>query len=116
VFCILEKDQKTFSYFRRFAQCFETGASCLEVDNTIQAEEMAAHLAANNLSPGDTAAKLDWVARNGHSFRNYLNTIKLVYVLCKATGKDPLLLDEEAFTTLEDRVNGLRDCLTTMYE
>jgi len=115
MFCILEKDLKTYAYFRRYVACFENRDSCLEVDNHIQAEELAEHIHRNSLHHEDTPAKLHWISCHGKAFREYLNTIKLVYVLCKANGKDPAALSESEFAQLEDAINQQRYCLQSIY-
>jgi hypothetical protein len=115
MFCILEKDSKTFDYFKRYAACFEVGSACLEVDNAIQAHELRTHLRTHGFSENDTQAKLSWIAEYGRSFREYLNSIKLMYVICKVAHKNPVDLSREEFTKLEDEINHQRHCLSTMY-
>ena len=120
MFCILEKDIKTFTIFQRYIRCFEENGSesaevSLELDNRIQAEELRVHLEINHLSPNNTAAKLEWISTHGKAFRDYLNTIKLVYFVCKVTGVDPRSLNEDGFAALEETVNRERACLSSIF-
>lgn len=115
MFCVLEKDLKTFEYFRRYAECFENGTHCMELDNRIQAEELEAHLLSHGFSLSDTQQKLDWITANGRPFREYLNTIKLVYVMCKTQGIDPFAVTQEQFLELEDRLNQACHCLGSIF-
>lgn len=115
MFCILEKDIKTFTLFQRYIDCFESASSSTAFDNRIQAEELRLHLEINHLSKSDTAAKLEWISTHGKAFREYLNTIKLVFFVCRVTGTDPRSLDEEGFATLEETVNRERNCLETIF-
>lgn len=115
MFCILEKDIKTFTLFQRYIDCFENDRSSIELDNRIQAEELRLHLEMNHLSPGDTSAKLDWISNHGKAFRDYLNTIKLIYFVCRVTNLDPKTLDEGRFAQLEETVNRERTCLETIF-
>lgn len=115
MFCILEKDTKTFTLFQRYILCFEHGHSSLELDNSIQAEELRLHLEMNGLGADNTAAKLDWISTHGKAFRDYLNTIKLVYFVCKVSNMDPRTMTEGEFASLEERVNLERACLSTIF-
>lgn len=115
MFCVLEKDAKTFEYFRRYVGCFESGEACMDLDNHIQAEELARHLEVHGFHPGDTQAKLDWVTINAAPFREYLNTIKLVYVVLKSQGMDVHGVTKDEFLKVEERLNQMRHCLTSIF-
>jgi len=115
MFCVLEKDLKTFEYFKRYTDCFEDMKGCIDIDNRIQAEEMEEHLKSHGYESSNTQEKLAWVANNGKPFREYLNTIKLVYVLCKAEGLNPKTLSLDHFTQLEERLNSLKHCLASIF-
>jgi len=115
MFCLLENDVKTYNYFLRYIECFEGSGNSLEFDNRIQAEEMARHLSDNGFAPDDTQEKLNWIAINGRPFREYLNTIKLVYVVCKVQGIDPQLVDQDRFFEIEGKLNELRHCLFSIF-
>ena len=115
MFCILENDVKTYGYFNRYIDCFESEKGCIEIDNRIQAEEMAEHLRSNGFSANDTQEKLNWIAINGKPFREYLNTIKLIYVLCRVQEIDPRTVGEDKFHELEDKLNRLRHCLVSIF-
>lgn len=115
MFCILENDLKTYEYFGRYIDCFEKQKNCTETDNRIQAEELAEHLRRNGISERDTQEKLNWVAANGKPFREYLNTIKLIYVLCRVQGIDPRGVSESQFHELENKLNDMRHCLGSIF-
>ena len=115
MFCLLETDVKTYQYFQRYIECFDGCNNSLEFDNRIQAEELSRHLLLNGFSPDDTQEKLNWIAINGRPFREYLNTIKLVYVVCKVQGIDPHLVSKEKFFEIESRLNELKHCLFSIF-
>ncbi len=115
MFCILESDVKTYSYFQRYIECFEGSNNSLEFDNRIQAEELANHLRMNGFLQDNTQEKLNWIAINGRPFREYLNSIKLVYVICKVQGIDPHLVSKERFFEIESRLNEVRHCLFSIF-
>lgn len=115
-FCTLESDEKTFEYANRYAECFERGASCLELDNSIQADEIAAHMWVNHIPQSDQGAKIRWIMEHGKEFRQYLNTIKLIYVVWTASGRSWSELSFEEFQKIEQRINGIkRTCLDTIH-
>ena len=115
MFCVLEHDLKTYGLFRQYIECFENGGSTLDIDNKIQAEELAAHLRRNGYESTDTQEKLNWIANNGKPFREYLNTVKLIYLMCKVTDIDVHRVSPEDFVRLEEKLNGMRHCLISMF-
>lgn len=116
-FCYLEKDKKTFEYFKEYLQYLESNtSSCFILDNQIQVREMSEHLCANGYSIDDHGAIIDWVEKNGERFRNYLNTIKLVYVVWKCMGNTWDDINWENFVNIEDNINRLKSsCLDTIF-
>lgn len=115
-FCVLEDDTKTFEYANRYAECFEKNESCLDLDNSIQADEIATHMWVNRIPPGDQGAKVRWIMEHGKEFRQYLNTIKLIYVVWTASGRSWGEMSFEEFRRIERRINGIKEtCLDTIH-
>ena len=115
MFCILEHDLKTYQYFQRYIECFEGCGNSLEFDNRIQAEELSSHLRVNGFNADNTQEKLNWIAINGRPFREYINTIKLIYVICKVQGIDPHAISQDHFFEIEAKLNEVRHCLFSIF-
>ncbi|MEW5814787.1 MAG: hypothetical protein AB1798_05250, partial [Spirochaetota bacterium] len=117
-FCILEKDKKTFEYFKQYVEFLETqDNACHILDSKIQARELSEHLRINNLHPNSHDEEIaNWIEENGQPFRDYLNTIKLVYVVWKCMGKDWNNISWEDFGRIEDNLNKVKaKCLDTIF-
>lgn len=116
-FCYLEKDPKTFEYFKEYLSFLEEkNGTCLSLDNDIQLREMRQHLDRNGLTEDNCDAIIDWVKNNGENFRNYLNSIKIAYVVWKCMGYKWDELDWNNFCDLEEKINGLKNrCLDTIF-
>lgn len=115
-FCVLENDRKTFEYANRYAECFANQRSCMELDNAIQADELAAHMWINHIPQEDQAAKVQWIVEHGREFRQYLNTIKLIYVVWTASGRSWDEMSFEEFQQIEQRINGIKEtCLDSIH-
>jgi hypothetical protein len=114
-FCVLENDRKTFEYANRYAECFAEGRSCMELDNAIQADEVSAHMWTNQIPPANQEEKIRWVLEHGREFRQYLNTIKLIYVVWTASGRSWDEMTFEEFQKIEHRINNIKEtCLDTI--
>jgi hypothetical protein len=121
-FCILEKDEKTFDYFKKYVGFLEENErTCLTLDNEIQSEEIQDHLRRegfgnNGGDPGKKDEISRWIKENARPFRDYLNSIKIAYVVWKCMGKDWKDITWEEFVVLEDRLNQLKyKCLDTIF-
>lgn len=120
-FCILEKDEKTFDYFKKYVSFLEkSDSTCLSLDNEIQSEEIQDHLRregfGGNGDPGKKEVISRWIKENARPFRDYLNSIKLAYVVWKCMGKNWEDITWEEFSRLEDRINQLKyKCLDTIF-
>lgn len=113
---MLEADRKTFDYANLYAECFDKNESCMDLDNRIQAGEIASHLSNNGISHLDQGAKIDWIMKHGREFRQYLNTIKLIYVVWTASGRSWDEMSFEEFREIEARINGIKEtCLDSMH-
>ena len=115
-FSILEKDEKTFSYFKQYVQYLEeTGNTCLILDNKIQSAEIQEHLKSiglNGESPeGEKKREISrWIKDNARPFRDYLNSIKIAYVVWKGLGKEWKDMTWEEFVRIEELLNNLKYC------
>ncbi len=116
-FCLLDGDQKTFEYFKKYVEYLERHeGSCFDLDNEIQAGEIRNHLLRNGFSQDDVDEKIRWIRLNAKPFRDYLNTIKLAYVVWKCNGKDWKDIEWKDFQTLSDEINKLKlVCLDTIF-
>ena len=116
-FCLLDSDQKTFEYFKKYVEYLETHeGSCFDLDNEIQAGEIRNHLLRNGFALTDVNEKISWIRQNGKPFRDYLNSIKLAYIVWKCNGKDWKDIDWDAFKDLSERINRLKlVCLDTIH-
>ncbi len=116
-FCILENDYKTFEYFKKYVEFLEKGDNdCLVLDNALQADEIRAHLMRNGFSDTDFEEKINWVNKNGKPFRDFLNTLKLAYVVWKGMGKKWEDITCEDFAKIEETLNTVKTkCLDTIF-
>jgi len=105
-FCKLEKDQKTFKMIQSYIrELNHSPKSCQQIDNLIQAEEIRHHLNINHLPSKDQEEILHWIQRHSQEFREYLNSLKLVYLVCHCMEKDWNEITWEEFCRIEDRIN-----------
>ena len=120
-FCILEKDKKTFEYFKKYVEFLESkGNTCLILDNKIQSEEIREHLRRTGIENGVDGRKKEvisqWIHENARPFRDYLNSIKLAYVVWKCMGKEWSEITWGEFVKIEERLNALKySCLDTIF-
>jgi hypothetical protein len=111
LFCILEKDQKTYSYLLDYIRYtrMKDAKSLIRLDNDIQAAEIALHLKINGLSEKDTPEKISWIQRYGRGFREYLNTIKIAAIAWCAKSEDKPTWEE--FCKLTEQIDSTKKCL-----
>lgn len=116
-FCILDKDIKTFEYFKKYVQFLETeDNTCHILDNRIQADEIREHLRRNGMDESHKEEIDRWIDENARPFREYLNTIKLVYVVWKCMGKDWDNIGFDEFHAIEENLNRIKNkCLDTIF-
>ena len=90
LFCVLEKDQKTYCYLLDCIKYMRTKGTknLTQLDNELQAAEIALHLKINALSEKDTTEKIRWIQKYGRGFREYLNTIKIAAIAWCAKSED----------------------------
>ncbi len=120
-FCILEKDRKTFDYVKMYVEFLENnGSTCLVLDNQIQSEEIKDHLrrvgSDANLEGIKKREVTRWIKENARPFRDYLNSIKLIYVVWKCMGNEWKEITWEEFVKIQERLNKLKyNCLDTIF-
>lgn len=118
MFCRLENDEKTFLYLKEYVSFLENTTSiALILDNQIQYKEIMNHLYVNNKSIDDQTEIDCWIQSNAKKFREYLNTIKLVYVVWKCShDNDWQNITYTDFVDIEKKLNCLKsNCLDTIF-
>jgi hypothetical protein len=116
-FCELEKDKKTFEYFKKYLEILNReDGDCFLLDNEIQIKEIYDHLKSNGYSKDDSEEIHKWIQKNGKPFRNYLNTIKIIYVVWHCMGKIWTDITWEEFCSIEDKINEVKQrCLDNIH-
>ncbi|MFA5617492.1 MAG: hypothetical protein WDK95_11650 [Syntrophorhabdaceae bacterium] len=107
MFCYLEHDQKTFEYLKTYFEKKDIDLG--KVDIKIQEQEIKDHLKRNGKCESDNREICDWIDNNAKNFRQYLNTIKIIFLVCKISGFELKDVTWEVFCRLEDKVNNLKD-------
>ena len=116
-FCILDNDKKTFEYFKKYVQFLENeDDTCHILDNRIQIDEIRDHLYRHGKDENHKDEIDRWIDENARPFREYLNTIKLVYVVWKCMGKEWQNIEFDEFNAIEETLNKLKHkCLDTIF-
>lgn len=117
MFCVLEKDGKTYNYMQQVLQYIRENRidSLARLDNFIQKGEIKEHLRLNGFHEDDRLEAVNWVNRYACSFREYLNTIKVAALLWSVSHKhDELTWD--AFCALADELNAKKTCLDAIHK
>jgi hypothetical protein len=110
LFCKLEKDEKTFTYLKKYIHDISIKDS-VKIDNDIQMKEIQIHCKLNGISVHDCNEITKWVTENGKQFRNYLNSIKIVYLVWHCLGHDWEDITWDEFCFLEDRINSVKNII-----
>ncbi len=117
MFSMMVKDKKTFELLKKYIIFLEySKKECISLDNKIEHDEICDYMLSNGYNNHDNIEIIDWIKNNGKSFRDYLNTIKLIYIIwhCNDTCFDSISWEE--FCVLSDRLNETMDsCLETIY-
>jgi len=116
LFCILEKDQKTYRYLLDFITYTrkKDAVSLVRLDNDIQAAEIALHLKLNGLSEKDAPEKTVWVQKYGRSFREYLITIMIAAIAWCANNEGTPTWDE--FCKLTEHIDSTKSFLDGIHD
>ncbi len=78
VFCLLEKDDKTYNYVKEYYKVVKTGNSPMKVDAGIQKIEIERRLCLECIDPEDCTAVYRWIRENSPGIRSYLNSLKML--------------------------------------
>ena len=115
LFCVLEKDQKTYRYLLDCIKYIrmKDARSLTHLDNELQAAEIALHLKINGLSEDDTTEKIRWIQKYGRGFREYLNTIKIATIAwCTKSENEPTW---EEFCKLTEQIDSTKNGLDSIH-
>lgn len=121
---MVENEQKAFDIVKLYATRTKNIVSDDEqnlilhnLDNEIQAKEIEAHLQLNSIpQERRTVEQIDWVSRYGHSFRMYLNTLKIIFLAIQSSCfKDPTSMSFEDFCAIKDRINSRKAFLDIIH-
>jgi len=111
LFCELEKDKKTFEYFKTYIQAFLDQEDSVEIDNEIQIKEIHEHLLRHGLSYNNNDEIKNWIKKNSKPFRNYLNSIKIIYLVYHCQGNNWNNITWDEFCIIEDKINSIKEKL-----
>lgn len=111
LFCELEKDKKTFEYIKKYIQAFTNNEDSVIIDNEIQINEIHEHLLRNGLAFNNREEIIKWIKKNGKPFRNYLNSIKIIYLVWHCLGNDWNDITWDEFCKIEDNINSVKEKL-----
>ena len=117
MFCILEKDEKTYRYLQMVIAIIREKKieSLPKLDNILQTHEIKNHLNLNRLPENDREEMMKWILRHGKGFRDYLNTIKVAAMMW-SWAEEKKELSWEAFCRLVDRLDSTKECLDAIHE
>lgn len=90
-FSLLEKDEKTYIYVKRYLSYLKNKkGSLLKLQNDFQIEEIQIHLKNHNIK-GEEESNIEsitWIKHHGDKFRIYLNSLKILALMaldCKCS-------------------------------
>jgi len=117
MFSILEKNKKTFELVQKYiAHLEQRGCTCINLDNNIEMEEIKSWLRNNSADDHDNAAIAEWIQRNGKTFRDYLNSVKLIYLIWFCSRDKSETISWEDFCIIGDNLNHMKNsCLDSIY-
>lgn len=111
-FCFLEDEQKAFEIVKLYhkktkdVKPHDEEAVLNLLDNELQANEINNHLALNHVDKKHvTQEKIHWALEYGHSFRIYLNTLKIICLILEANNVDIGNMTFEHFQRVKNQVN-----------
>ncbi len=117
MFSVLEKNRKTYEMVRKYiSHLKEKNCTCTNLDNHIEMDEIRNWLKEISAEDHDNEAIALWIRDNGKSFRDYLNTVKLIYLIwfCSADHRENISWED--FCTIGDNLNNIKyTCLDSIY-
>ncbi len=117
MFSIFVKDRKTFELVQKYiVHLKQNGCNCTNIDNLIEMDEIKNWLKAVSADDHDNEAIANWIKDNGKSFRDYLNTVKLIYLVWFCSGGQTETISWEDFCTIGEKLNNMKNsCLDSIY-
>lgn len=117
MFAALEKNRKTFQLVQKYIEHLSReNSSCTKLDNHIEMDEIREWLENISADAHDNEAIALWIRENGKSFRDYLNTVKLIYLVWFCMGNRSDNLSWEEFCAIGDNLNIIKNtCLDSIY-
>lgn len=117
MFSVLEKNRKTYLLVQKYIMYLrKNNCTCTNLDNHIEMDEIKTWLREISADDHDNGAIADWIRENGKSFRNYLNTVKLIYMIWVCTPGRRETISWEDFCLIGDNLNNIKNsCLDSIY-
>lgn len=117
MFSVLEKNKKTFQLVQKYIVYLNgSHGSCTNLDNHIEMDEIKRWLKEISADDHDNRAIADWIKNHGKSFRDYLNTVKLIYLIWFCTSDRGDNITWENFCSIGDNLNYVKNtCLDSIY-
>ncbi|MBI9100056.1 MAG: hypothetical protein JEY91_16360 [Spirochaetaceae bacterium] len=117
MFSVMEKNRKTYQLVQKYIDHLsENNCSCTNLDNHIEMDEIKKWLKEISADDHDNAAIAEWIKNNGKSFRTYLNTVKLIYMIWFCTTDRRETISWEDFCSIGDNLNNIKNtCLDSIY-
>ena len=117
MFSVLEKNKKTFEIVQKYIVYLkQNDCSCTNIDNIIEMDTIKDWLKDISADDHDNMAISAWIKQNGKSFRDYLNTIKLIYLIWFCTRGQSETITWEDFCSIGDNLNHKKNtCLDSIY-
>jgi hypothetical protein len=117
MFCILEKNDKTFEYTTKFIAYIRQNKldKIVVLENDLQKGEIKNHLCTNSFPEDDRAEMINWIHKYAGGFRYYLNTLKIAAMMwCYAKAGEELTWAD--YCGLADWINSTQPCLDAIHE
>ncbi len=117
MFCVLEKDRKTYDYLKMVIALVNSRRlrDLQKLDADLHQHEIKLHLRLNRLPENDRQGMMEWIEEHGAGFRDYLNTIKVAAITwCNAEQNQELTW--ELFERLTDWINSVKVCLDDIHD
>jgi hypothetical protein len=116
MFCLLEKDQKTYDYFIYYTMAIESHVIDLsEADAILHDKEIRTHLYLNQITPKDETEKILWIREYGKKFRHYLNTLKILAIMWHISKDSSEVMTIDIFYTMVDKLNAMNSYLELIH-
>jgi len=113
IFCFIEDEQKAFEivklYYEKTINIKNEKDQLKElhnIDNQIQAKEINNHIYLNRIPEAECCdEKIHWINCYAHSFRSYLNTLKIIFITLYTSDTNFENLSFEDFCLLKNKIN-----------